>query len=171
MTMPFRLFTSVAMFDAYTRPYLPQQRPETSTIRLHHAIMQGNLNIQQPRGRYREAVVSSPMRTITVCVDWKSQKKEWRNCETATRVQCPADQTVFNNRKTESSQKLTHAQNWKLVVCRVRTGRNSKGSRNTRFLPAMEVWVENPTYLLTPRSRVLLEKLIGLQPVKKFPAC
>jgi hypothetical protein len=26
------------------------------------------------------------------------------------------------------------------------------------------------TYLLTPWSRVLLEKLTGLQPVKKFPA-
>ena len=26
------------------------------------------------------------------------------------------------------------------------------------------------TYLLTPRSRVLLEKLTGFQPIKKFPA-
>ena len=26
------------------------------------------------------------------------------------------------------------------------------------------------TYLLTPRCRVLLEQLTGLQPVKKFPA-
>ena len=26
-----------------------------------------------------------------------------------------------------------------------------------------------PTYLLTPLSRVLLEKLVGLQLVKKFP--
>ena len=37
----------------------------------------------------------------------------------------------------------------------------------------MIVWYDNPkvyTYLLTPWSRVLLEKLTGLQLVKKFPA-
>jgi hypothetical protein len=32
------------------------------------------------------------------------------------------------------------------------------------------MWSYLPTYLLTPWSRVLLEKLIGLQLVKKFPA-
>ena len=170
--MPSPLFIPVAKFDVCRRQYPPQQRPETSTARLHRAIMQGNLNIQQPREDTEEPLYPR-MTTTKLCVDWKSQKKEKRNCETVTRVQWPANQTVFNNRSIESSQKWTHAPDWKLGVCWIRTGRNGKGRQHS-VTAGHESVSRKPyllTYLLTPWSRVLLEKLTDLQPVKKFPAC
>jgi hypothetical protein len=54
------------------------------------------------------------------------------------------------------------------------TGRRSS-IRNLRMRHAVVTvtnltWNYNHTYLLTPWSLVLLEKLTGLQQVKKFPA-
>ena len=45
---------------------------------------------------------------------------------------------------------------------------NATGTR--RFISTVQCSTHRDTYLLTPWCRVLLEKLIGLQLVKKFPA-